>query len=102
MDDDSVDEIRAKSLRANRDAFLMMTDWTHQTGDRPLNNKSDWALYRKKLRDLTLRPDYPDIPTYKFPQYPGSTTQEFDRWLYVESPAEGESVWQENPDWVAP
>ena len=99
---DDINELRAANTRSDRNSMLNASDWTHMVSDRPLANKADWTLYRKKLRDLTLRPDFPDIPVRNFPEAPDSGKAEFDRWLYVESPAEGESVWQENPDWVDP
>jgi len=95
-------EIRAANVRRDRDSALVDSDWSHMVSDRPLTNQADWALYRKKLRDLPLRPDFPDMSQSHYPQAPDSGKVEFDRWLYVESPAEGESVWQVNPDWVDP
>lgn len=93
-------EIRAANVRRDRDSALVDSDWSHMVSDRKLANQTEWALYRKKLRDLTLRPDFPDMSGSQYPQAPDSGRAEFDRWLYVESPAKGESVWQENPDWV--
>jgi hypothetical protein len=102
MSEETVDEVEARTTRKNRDVYLAMSDWTHKTTDRVVADKAEWALYRKKLRDLTLRPDFPRIRDSNFPQPPTSPWEEYDKWLYVESRAEGESFWQENPDWVAP
>ena len=96
---DSIDELRAANTRKDRNAMLSASDWTHTITDKPVENKDEWALYRKKLRDLPLREDFPDIGIDNFPQPPDSERTEYAKWLYVESPAEGESVWQVNSDW---
>jgi len=97
---DDINELRAANTRNDRNEMLSASDWTHVVSDKPVENKDAWALYRKKLRDLPLRGDFPDVTLDNFPQSPDSERTEYAKWLYVESPAEGESVWQTNPDWV--
>lgn len=47
-----------ESVRADRNARLLQSDWTQLT-DAPLTSaqKSSWADYRQALRDVTAQPD---------------------------------------------
>jgi hypothetical protein len=62
----SSDEI-ISYCRAWRNHQLAITDYT-QLSDVPLNNKSDWAIYRQSLRDLTAQG--PDPKLWVFPVPP--------------------------------
>ena len=44
---DSIDELRAANTRKDRNAMLSASDWTHTITDKPVENKDEWALYRK-------------------------------------------------------
>ena len=52
-------------LRTERNALLVLSDWT-QYNDSPLDDetKDDWATYRQELRDLPDTTDDPDDPTW--------------------------------------
>ena len=58
------------SLRSERDALLVSSDWT-QYNDSPLSDeaKAEWATYRQALRDLPENTDDPTNPTW--PTSPG-------------------------------
>lgn len=58
-------DIAWDNLRAERDKLLAESDWT-QIPDAPLTEqqKSDWATYRKSLRDLPENTPDPANPTY--------------------------------------
>lgn len=63
-----------------------------------MENKDLWALYRRKLRDLPTRPDFPFIEMAHFPQNPISPEPEYDKYLYLESRSYSDSAWEFNPD----
>lgn len=46
-----------KDIREKRNRYLLDSDWT-QLPDALVNTK-EWALYRQKLRDLTLQEGFP-------------------------------------------
>lgn len=46
------------SVLRKRNELLVKSDWT-QMPDVPLANKSEWAVYRQSLRDITLQEGYP-------------------------------------------
>lgn len=54
-----------EQVRLDRNALLDESDWT-QLEDSPLNEtkKNEWKIYRQKLRDLPLQPDFPYIKTF--------------------------------------
>ena len=95
-------EEKEYKVRSVRDMLLLRSDWTHHLEDRPVKDKNLWALYRRKLRDLPTRPDFPFIEIEHFPQNPGSPYPEYDKYLYVESRSYSDSAWELNPDWVDP
>lgn len=45
-------------VRADRDRRLAASDWT-QLPDVPLTTKSEWAVYRQALRDVTSQTGFP-------------------------------------------
>lgn len=52
----------AKEIAINqRNALLAQSDWT-QLQDSPFSSseKSEWAVYRQALRDITLQPTFPE------------------------------------------
>jgi hypothetical protein len=53
------------SLRMERNALLVSSDWT-QGSDTPLTDevKASWATYRQELRDLPANTDDPANPTW--------------------------------------
>jgi len=92
------------AIRTLRDMKLEASDWTHILSDMPIENKSAWATYRKSLRDISLHPKFSDdtFDNVDFPAAPDENSPAERQYNYVENPAEGESVWQQNPDWVDP
>jgi hypothetical protein len=60
----------AKQAISKRDALLSESDWT-QLPDVPLTTeqKSEWAVYRQALRDITDQPGFPD--NINWPVKPG-------------------------------
>lgn len=102
MSDDKEIESRSERVRSIRNDCLQNSDWTHHLEDRPVENKNLWALYRRKLRDLPTRPDFPFIEIEHFPQNPDSPYPEYDKYRYVESRSYLDSAWELNPDWVEP
>jgi hypothetical protein len=48
------------NIRQQRDSLLFQSDWT-QTLDAPLTEekRAEWALYRQKLRDISLQDEFP-------------------------------------------
>jgi len=55
------------SLRLERNALLVSSDWT-QASDSPLDEvKAEWAVYRESLRDLPENTDDPANPTWRTP-----------------------------------
>ena len=61
-----VDEVAlAAEVRTERNKKLVESDWT-QMADSPLSGgqKSDWALYRQSLRDITSQPGFPHDVTW--------------------------------------
>lgn len=97
-------EERAKDSREMRDYLLSRCDWTHSVSDWDVPQKEEWRLYRASLRDLPLHPLFPELNhnSDEYPRPPNNPAQIIQKYLYVENPAEGESVWQQNPDWVEP
>ena len=57
-----------QQVRGNRDALLAASDWT-QLADSPLSSskKTEWAVYRQQLRDIT---DSSDLANVEFPATP--------------------------------
>lgn len=53
----------ADSIRTERNAKLSASDWT-QLPDVNIATKSDWAVYRQALRDLTAQPGFPVTVTW--------------------------------------
>jgi len=41
-----------QDVRTKRNGLLLESDWT-QLSDAPVQNKNDWEIYRKELRDIT-------------------------------------------------
>lgn len=60
-----IDARAAESVRSERNQKLTKSDWT-QMADSPLSGgqKSDWALYRQSLRDITSQPGFPHDVTW--------------------------------------
>ena len=56
------------SLRTERDALLVSSDWT-QASDSPLTDevKTTWVTYRETLRNLPANTPDPDSPTWPTP-----------------------------------
>jgi len=55
--DERLDVIR--NFRITRENLLSQSDYT-QLSDSPFPNKEEWAIYRKKLRDMTEQENFPD------------------------------------------
>lgn len=55
----SILESKKLDILTKRKALLYESDWT-QLNDIDLENKQEWANYRKQLRDITLQPGYPE------------------------------------------
>lgn len=53
---------KAEAARELRDKLLAESDWT-QLPDAPIN-ASDWAAYRKKLRDVPAQKGFPSKITW--------------------------------------
>jgi hypothetical protein len=62
-------EVKAASLRAERDARLAASDWT-QMPDAPLTDaqRKKWSKYRQELRDLPAKTKDPS--SVKWPKSP--------------------------------
>lgn len=58
----------AAAIRAARNMRIVSSDWT-QLSDAPLTTaqKSDWAVYRQALRDVTVQPTFPQSVTWPVP-----------------------------------
>lgn len=100
MSEEQKTDFRVVTVKAARDELLAKTDWTHSVEDRPVENKALWALYRRKLRDLPERPDFPFIDVANFPQDPYSLNPEYDKYLYVETRSDSDPAWVLNPDFI--
>jgi hypothetical protein len=100
MSQDQEIDFAAEVVRSVRDRCLSSSDWTHSVEDRPVENKALWALYRRKLRDLPERPDFPFIDVANFPQDPYSLNPEYDKYLYVETRSTDEPAWILNQDYI--
>jgi hypothetical protein len=57
------DSEQAQKIRAIRDEKLAESDWT-QIPDCTIPKKSDWAIYRKALRDIPSQTGFPWDVTY--------------------------------------
>ena len=53
-----IDKSQSDAIRADRDRFLSLSDWT-QMPDNNLANKANWATYRQELRDLPSQSGFP-------------------------------------------
>lgn len=65
----------AASVRANRDAQLLASDWVvirAQEAGTPV--PTDWMKYRQDLRDIPLQPDFPE--KISWPDAPGRVNQD--------------------------
>jgi hypothetical protein len=63
-------ESKITSIRLQRNGLLSQCDWT-QLIDAPLTDteKSEWAVYRQALRDITAQPNFPE--NISWPTEPG-------------------------------
>ena len=63
-------ESKITSIRLQRNGLLSQCDWTQLT-DSPLTDteKSEWAVYRQALRDITTQPNFPE--NISWPTEPG-------------------------------
>ena len=61
----------AEELKMHRAAMLEGSDWT-QLPDSPLSDskKTEWAIFRQQLRDITSHENWPDIFLEDFPTQP--------------------------------
>jgi len=50
---------KTESMRLERNRLLKDCDWT-QVPDAPVD-KTAWAVYRQKLRDITKDPSWPNV-----------------------------------------
>lgn len=55
----SIESVRARQARSERDALLSSTDWT-QAKDISDAISAKWAAYRQALRDVPQQPGFPD------------------------------------------
>lgn len=78
MYEDDIHNIILESIRRKRNSLLTQSDWT-QMPDSPLSEekKTEWAVYRQQLRDITIDLDPSSITHWDdavalafFPQKP--------------------------------
>lgn len=62
------DKIQSAKVRMERDKMLLLSDWT-QISDSTAN-KSEWALYRQALRDITDHANFPNLEDSDWPVAP--------------------------------
>ena len=61
---------KIKDLRIRRNGLLADTDWT-VLPDSPIADKTDWQIYRQKLRDITNGLEtIEDVEAVEFPTKP--------------------------------
>ncbi len=61
---------KIKDLRIRRNGLLADTDWT-VLPDSPIADKTDWQIYRQKLRDITEGlTTIEDVEAVEFPTKP--------------------------------
>jgi hypothetical protein len=58
--------IAQQRILSNRQELLLSSDWT-QMPDVNLSTKTQWAVYRQQLRDITTQPGYPFNITWPTP-----------------------------------